>query len=127
MARNPIKPFVLFILLLSNALSVTAASNSTLFTPQAMLSAPRRGTALPSPDGTLAIYTVSTYSFTKHSTGHELRVMNLTEGTSWLFTNSSAVSNPLWLGDGTRFVWLISEDDGSTSFVAGDATLPDEE
>jgi hypothetical protein len=117
-------PLALIFLVLSSILSIVKASNSTAFTPEAMLSAPRRGTALPNPAGTLAIYTVSTYSFTKHKTSHELRVLDLHTKNTWLFSNSSDISNAIWLGDGNKIAWLVSEDDGSTSFAIGDVTLP---
>lgn len=49
-------PLSLVTLLLSSVLGVIAASNATsgTLTPEAMLSAPRRGAALPNADGTLA-------------------------------------------------------------------------
>jgi hypothetical protein len=119
-------PMALVVLLLS-IFSLTFAQNGTLFTPEAMLSAPRRGSALPNPDGTLALYTLSEYSFTEHKTTRGLYVMDLTNGSSWQFSNSSAVSNAIWLGDGNKIIWLVSEDDGSTSFAVGDATTLGEE
>lgn len=102
----------------------TTTSNATQFTPQEMLSVSRRGTALPNAAGTLALYTTSQHSFETHSNTYGLWVMNLTNGESWLYTNSSAVSDPNWL-DGNMFTWFVSEEDGSTSVVVGDATTPD--
>lgn len=114
--------------LLSAGLANGTYTNSTpTFTPQAMLSSPRRGSAIPNADGTLALYTVATYSFEEHHNAHELRVMNLANGTSWLFSNSSGISNVNWLGDGSKIIWFVSEEDGSTSFVVGDATAPSAE
>lgn len=120
--------------LCSTLLSLTAATyptttNTTIttqFTPEEMLSVSRRGTALPNAAGTLALYTTSQHSFETHSNTHGLWVMNLTNGESWLYTNSSAVSDPNWL-DGNMFVWFVGEEDGSTSVVVGDATTPDAE
>jgi hypothetical protein len=77
--------------------------------------------------GTLALYTLSQYSFEKHKTAHGLYVLDLSNGSSWLFSNSSEISNAAWLGDGNKTIWLVSEDDGSTSFVIGDATSPSDE
>jgi hypothetical protein len=116
-------PMALVMLLLS-IFSSSYAQNGTLFTPEAMLSAPRRGTALPNPNGTLALYTLSQYSFTTHKTTHGLYVMDLSNGSSWLFSNSSVLSNAIWMGDGDKILWLVSESDGSTSFVIGEATQP---
>ncbi|KAB8303279.1 hypothetical protein EYC80_004721 [Monilinia laxa] len=114
--------------LLSTGLANAGYTNSTpTFTPHALLSSPRRGAAIPNAEGTLALYTVATYSFEKHQSSHELRVINLSNGTSWLFSNSSAISNAHWLGDGSKIIWFVSEDDGSTSFVVGDATAPSAE
>ena len=92
-----------------------------------MLSAPRRGAAVPNVAGTLALYTQTTYSFEKHKRAYGLYVLDLSNGSSWLYSNSSAVSNAVWLGDGNKIVWLVSEDDGTTSFKVGDATAPGEE
>jgi hypothetical protein len=96
----------------------------TKFTPEAMLSAPRRGTALPNPDGTLAIYSSTTYNFTTHKRSYGTYVMNLKDGSSTLFSNSSAIGEAFWFGGGNSFIWTVSEDDGSTSLKFGDATNP---
>ena len=106
--------------------STTTTTDTTQFTPEEMLSVSRRGTALPNAAGTLALYTTSQYSFETHENSHGLWVMNLTNGESWLYTNSSAVSDPNWL-NGNMFVWFVGEEDGSTSVVVGDATMPDME
>ncbi|TVY81913.1 Dipeptidyl-peptidase [Lachnellula suecica] len=120
-------PLSLVTLLLSSVLSVSAASNGTTFTPEAMLSAPRRGSALPNSEGTLALYTSTVWNFTTHTRKYALSVMDLSNGSSYLFSNSSVVSNAQWLGNGTTILWLASEDDGSTSFAVGDVTTPDAE
>ncbi|RDL29927.1 Dipeptidyl-peptidase-like protein V [Venustampulla echinocandica] len=120
-------PFSLALLLLSGTVAVNAASNSSsspLFTPEAMLSAPRRGAAIPNADGSLALYSTTTYNFTTHKRKYALSVTHLSNGTSWLLSNSSAVSNANWLGDGNKIVWFESEDDGSTTIKVGDATTP---
>ncbi|KAL3426076.1 prolyl oligopeptidase [Phlyctema vagabunda] len=117
----------LALVFLSSVFSANAASNGTKFTPEAMLSAPRRGAALPNSEGTLALYTTTTWNFTSHKRSYALSVLDLANGSSWLFSNSSAVSNAQWLGDGTTILWLLSEDDGSTSFLVGDATTPEAE
>lgn len=119
-------PLAVVFLLLSNLL-YTYAANTTRFTPEEMLSAPRRGTALPNSDGTLALYTLSTHSFETHSNSHGLYVMDLSNGSSWLFSNSSAIGEATWLGSGTTILWTVSEDDGSMSLLVGDATTPSAE
>ncbi|KAI9645452.1 hypothetical protein NHQ30_006191 [Ciborinia camelliae] len=122
--RSSLSLVALFSMGLVNA---TYTNSTSTFTPKAMLSSPRRGSANPNADGTLAFYSVATYSFEEHHNAHEFRVMNLGNGTSWLFSNSSTISNAHWLGDGSKLIWLVSEDDGSTSFVVGDATAPSAE
>jgi hypothetical protein len=119
---NPIKsPLALAGLLLSSILSVNGAGT---FTPAAMLSAPRRSPATPNEKGTLAIYSDNTYNFTTHGRTYGTYVMNLSDGKSTLLSNSSAVSDVNWLGDGNKIVWLAGEDDGSTSVFVGDASAP---
>lgn len=113
--------------LLLSIVSIISATNGIKFTPEALISAPRRGTALPNSAGTLALYTLSEYSFEAHKTSRGLYVLDLAKGTSWQFSNSSAVSNAAWLGDGNKIIWLVSEDDGTTSFAVGDATKPQAE
>jgi hypothetical protein len=120
-------PMGFLAVLLASIFTVHAASNSSLFTPAAMLSAPRRGSALPNAAGTLALYTTSTYNFTTHSRKYGLWVMDLSTGASTLFSNSSAVGEANWLGDGNEIMWLVYEDDGSSTFMVGDATAPDAE
>ncbi len=122
-------PVALVALLLSSVVSVTSqytTTNVTKFTPEELLSISRRGTALPNADGTLALYTTSQHSFDTHKNKYGLWVLDLTNGSSWLFTNSSAVSDPNWL-EGNTFVWFVGEDDGTTSVAVGDATTPDAE
>jgi hypothetical protein len=57
-------PMAFALLFFSGILAVHAAS---LFTPAAMLSAPRRGTAIPNSRGRIALYKTSTYNFTTHA------------------------------------------------------------
>src|ERR1700684_3345365 len=121
MASFTKSPMAYVLLFLSSILFVDAAS---LFTPAAMLSAPRRGTAIPNSKGTLALYTTSTYNFTTHTHKYGLWVMDLATGSSTLFSNSSAIGEATWFDDGNEIIWTVGEDDGSTSFVVGDATKP---
>lgn len=113
-------PLALTTLLFSSVLSVNAAGT---FTPAAMLSAPRRGTALPNDAGTLAIYSTNTWNFTTHSRTYGTYVMDLSDGSTTLFTNSSAASDINWLS-GNTIVWFSGEDDGTTTVYVGDATKP---
>lgn len=123
-------PLALVPLLLAGLTLVDASlyprSNSTAqgtFTPEAFISAPRRGAGLPNEAGTLAIYSSNTYNFTKASRSYGTYVLNLADGTSTQWTNSSAVSDPNWL-TGNKIVYLQGEDDGTTSILVGDVTIP---
>lgn len=125
-------PLALAALLLSTSFqavtyATTVATNGTTtgtFTPAAMLSAPRRGVGLPNEAGTLAIYSSNTYNFTTASRKYGTYVLNLANGSTTQYTNSSAVSDVLWLGSGSKIVYLKGEEDGSTSIVVGDALKP---
>lgn len=122
-------PLALAGLLLSSILSVDATYSSNgpksgTFTPEAMLSAPRRSVGLPNAAGTHAIYSSNTYNFTTASRTYGTYVLNLASGSTTQYTNSSAVSDVSWLGSGNKIVYLQGEDDGSTSIVVGDATKP---
>ncbi|PBP27784.1 dipeptidyl-peptidase-like protein V [Diplocarpon rosae] len=114
------------LLLCATAVASSARSTTTKYTPEEMLSVSRRSAALPNAAGTLALYTTSQYSFETHENTYGLWVLNITSGAEWLYTNSSAVGDTVWL-EGNEFVWFASEDDGSTSVAVGDATTPDAE
>lgn len=88
-----------------------------------LLSAPRRAEAVPNPDGSLAVYTQSSYSFDEHSNTYELRVLDLATGESHavVSSNETAPSNPQWLEDGDLLVWLEGGENGNTNLVVGDA------
>lgn len=89
-----------------------------------MLSAPRRSPGIPLPDGRLALYTQSTYSFDSHSKTNEICVSDISTGDQVSLTKDSKASEPRWLGQGYDVVWLRESDNGNTSFVICDATEP---
>ena len=121
--KTLIVPRMDFLILIFSLVITSLAS--TPLNPESMLSAPRRGSALPNSAGTLALYTHTAYSFDTHKTTRGLYVLNITDGSSWLFSNKSGISNPVWLSDGDKFVWLAAQDDGSTNFLVGDAKKPE--
>jgi dipeptidyl aminopeptidase/acylaminoacyl peptidase len=95
------------------------------FTPEVLLSAPRRGPAIPNRDGTLALYTVSTYSFEDHETTKEIRILDIKTSSSILVTNDSEAHDAQWLSDGTNAIlWLQSGAKGITSLMIGDGDEP---
>jgi pre-mRNA-splicing helicase BRR2 len=89
-----------------------------------MLSAPRRSPGIPSPDGKLALYTQSTYSFESHSKTNEIHVIDITTADEVTLTKDAKASEPRWLGHGYDIVWLREGDNGNTSFIVSDATQP---
>lgn len=91
------------------------------FTPEVLLSAPRRSAAIPNSSGTHALYSVSTYSFESHSKSSELRLLDISTGHSTLITNNSKASEPTWLGDSDHVLFLQGGENGSTSLVLIDA------
>lgn len=93
-------------------------------TPEAIISVNNRGAANPNPAGNLALYTDSKYDFNTHENSVSLNIIDLNTGLSTLFSNSSAVGEANWLGDGNKFIWVQYEVDGSTSFNIGDASKP---
>lgn len=91
------------------------------FTPEILLSAPRRSSASPNSAGTLAVYTVSTYSFESHKKTSEIKVLDISTGTQSLITNAEGTSEPNWLGDRNELLWLQSGEEGHTQLVVGSA------
>lgn len=85
------------------------------------MSVPRRSAAVPNAQGTLALYTVSTYSFESHKKTSEIRAIHIDNGQSTLITNTNKTSEPNWLGDGNEVLWLEGKDDGTTNLIVGDA------
>ena len=103
----------------SGAVSITTAVDR--FTPEALLSAPRRSSASPNTAGTLAVFTLSTYSFESHKKTSEIKVLDISTGTQSLVTNAEGTSEPNWLGGGNELLWLKSGEKGHTQLVVGSA------
>lgn len=82
-----------------------------------MLQAPRRSPATPSPDGKLAVYTQSTYSFDTHTKTTEIGVLDIVNGQALTISKDNKASEPKWLGCGYELVWLRECDNGNTSFI----------
>ncbi len=75
---------------------------------------------MPNAAGTLALYTVSTYSFESHSETVEIKIFDLQTGESTLFTNDTSIEEPSWLGSNDLIVALKSHDDGTRELIIGD-------
>jgi len=91
------------------------------FTPEVLLSAPRRSAAVPSPDGKLAAFTVSTYSFQSHSKTSEIRILDIKTGQSKVLVSDSNASEPTWLGEKNEILWLKSGEKGTTCLLHANA------
>ncbi|KAI0189020.1 prolyl oligopeptidase [Astrocystis sublimbata] len=70
---------------------------ATKFTPEVLLSAPRRGPAIPNPSGKLALYTVSQYSFETHSKKTAIKLLDISSGHSTELFDNAAYGEPTWI------------------------------
>lgn len=93
---------------------------ATKFTPEVLLSAPRRSPGIPNSDGSKILYSVSTYSFAEHSKSTEIRILDVESQQTSLVTDNASASAPNWLGDDT-VVLFSTGDDGVTSVKIGGA------
>ena len=91
-----------------------------------LISAPRRSSAVPSPDGSFALYTISKYSLSEHSETKEIRVLNLKTGQTTLFSDDSRDTDPSWLKK-DAIIWLRKLDQGVTEVWIGKAGQDDNE
>lgn len=91
---------------------------ATKFTPEVLLSAPRRTNGVPNARGTLVLYVVSTYSFEKHKKTSEVRVLDVGTKESTVVTGLEGASEPTWLDDDTVLL-LAPGDKGVTKVLVG--------
>jgi len=84
------------------------------FTPEVLLSAPRRSAGIPNSDASKVLYSVSTYSFAEHAKTSEIRVLCVKSQQTSLVTGEQGASEPLWLNDET-VVFLSGGGGGVTS------------
>lgn len=88
------------------------------FTPEVLLSAPRRSAGVPNGDGSSVLYTTSTYSFDSHTKTVELRSLDTKSNESTLLVQENSISEPVWLsGEKDVFACLKGEDKGKTSIL----------
>ncbi len=97
------------------------------FTPEVLLAAPRRSTATPNATGTLAVFTISTYSFHTHKKSSEIRLLDIKTGETKLLSNETSASEPTWLGDTSLVLWLKGGEKGSTIVYIADTDHLDKE
>ncbi|KAI0433612.1 prolyl oligopeptidase [Xylaria sp. FL1042] len=90
------------------------------FTPEILISAPRRGPAIPNDDGTLALYTESVHQI-GGKTRKEFYVLEIATGVSRRILRDDQAYEPTWLGDGTNtIIYLKSGSMGVTFFLTVD-------
>jgi len=85
-----------------------------------LITAPRGSPPAPSPDGLLAVYTVSTYSLDAHAETKEIKILNLESGESTLFSDDEKNVSPQWLV-GNQLLRVRSMDGGKTALWTGTA------
>ncbi|KAJ6786005.1 hypothetical protein PWT90_02985 [Aphanocladium album] len=95
------------------------------FTPQVLLSAPRRSAGVPNARGDLVLYTVSTYSFETHSKTAQIRILSLKDGSSHLVSEDTGASDPVWLSDNE--VAFFKGSDKGTELYYQDVETPSAE
>ncbi|KAI9710223.1 MAG: hypothetical protein M1828_002186 [Chrysothrix sp. TS-e1954] len=94
------------------------------FTPETLLSTPRRDTGAPNHDASKILYSVTSYSFQKHEQSSELRLLDAKTNESKLVTDDKEASNPTWLGrdesDNGLAVVLRGTEKGKTQVLIGE-------
>ncbi|RYP23102.1 hypothetical protein DL765_001357 [Monosporascus sp. GIB2] len=97
---------------------------ATKFTPEVLLSAPRRSAGVPNRTGTCLANAgiVSQYSFESHSKSYAIKVLDLKTGSSTVLYEDPAYTEPTWIS-ATEFVFVCNRDK-STSLMVADATRP---
>jgi hypothetical protein len=103
------------------AMTVKAAK----FTPEVLLSSPRRSPGIPNRSGSLILYTVSTYSFEKHTKTIQARTFDIASETSRLVGEFASFADPAWVSD-SEFIFLVPKDDGSTKLFVVDVEARDQ-
>jgi hypothetical protein len=89
------------------------------FTPEVLLTAPRRSAGVPNSNATQILYQVSTYYFEKHEWHREIRVLEAASKESALVTEAAGASEPTWVdGDGSVLL-LVPGENGVTDVTIG--------
>ncbi|KAK5172015.1 uncharacterized protein LTR77_003652 [Saxophila tyrrhenica] len=91
-----------------------------MFTPEVLISAPRRSAGIPNALGSKVLYTTSTYSFKTHSKESSLNVLRTANGDVQVLARNEDVSDMNWLDDaGEAFACLQANNDGTTNLCVG--------
>ncbi|KAI8632039.1 prolyl oligopeptidase [Xylariaceae sp. FL1651] len=98
---------------------------ATKFTPEVLLSAPRRSAAVPNCTGKLALYTVSQYSFESHSRSYAVRVLDISTGNSTQLFDNPSYTEPTWISE-HEFIFVneANNRDAVSYLMMADASKP---
>lgn len=94
---------------------------ATKFTPEVLLSAPRRSAGLPNSSGKKILFTASTYSFEDHKKTSQIKVLDAESGHSTVLYDDLSYSEPVWV-DEDHFLFVKSGDKGASSLMLGRAS-----
>lgn len=94
------------------------------FTPEVMLSAPRRSAGVPNCEGSLVLYTVSTYSFESHLRTFSIKVLDTKTGASKMLHDTPSYTEPTWISAGEYVFLRSNEKNVGTTLMVADATKP---
>jgi hypothetical protein len=89
---------------------------ATVFTPELLITIPRRGAAIPNRDGTLAIYTESTHVI-GGETSRRYRVLNIKTGETEQLCVDNKATNVVWLGHDNSTLLYLSQGEGGYTWV----------
>ncbi|KAM7205808.1 Alpha/Beta hydrolase fold [Naviculisporaceae sp. PSN 640] len=96
---------------------------ATKFTPEVLLSAPRRSAAVPNSSGTKALFSVSSWSFEEHKKTSQIKLLDVESGHSTVLVEDLNASEPTWLEDDV-FLYLQGGEKGSTKILVDSTTNP---
>ncbi|KLU87712.1 hypothetical protein MAPG_06706 [Magnaporthiopsis poae ATCC 64411] len=94
---------------------------ATKFTPEVLLSAPRRSAGSPNLSGKKILFTASTYSFEDHKKTSQIKVLDVESGHSTVLYDDLSYSEPVWV-DEDHFLFVKSGDKGASSLMLGRAS-----
>jgi dipeptidyl aminopeptidase/acylaminoacyl peptidase len=100
-------------------LKVKMVRRAKKFTPEVLLSAPRRSPGVPNSNGSKILYSVSTYSFTDHSRTSEIKVLYVDSKETFLVTDASGASEPNWINDSDVLLLTPGKKTGTTELYIG--------
>jgi hypothetical protein len=89
------------------------------FTPDVLLSAPRRTGGVSNSNASCILFKVSTYSFADHKWSREIRALIVKSHESILVTAAEGADEATWIGDDGDVLLLVPGEKGSTNVVVG--------